>query len=85
MEKEKLNQIGQSSETADNDNVVVKELTETLQSPEYPHIVLSQPGEDSPKIRTYEVEESYFANTGTCRSQGKRVYSIQDLVLVETS
>jgi hypothetical protein len=83
-EKENLNQIEQSNETANNDNVVAKELTETLQTPEYPQLVLSQPGDNSPKIKTYEINNSYFADKGCCRSEGFRTYSIQDLVTIET-
>lgn len=85
IEKEKLNQVEQSDETANNDNGVVEELTEALQTPEYPQIVLSQPGENSPKIKTYEVNNSYFADKWTCRSERQRCYSIQDLVTIETS
>jgi len=83
-ENENLNQIEQSNETANNDNLVVKELNEILQTPEYPQIVLSQPGEDSPKIKTYVVNNSYFADKWCCRSEGSRTYSIQDLVTIET-
>lgn len=84
MEEKNLNQIEQSNETANENNNTEKELWEVLQ-PEYPQITLSQPDENSPKIRTYEVNNSYFADKGCCRSEGSRTYSIQDLVTIETS
>jgi len=84
MEEKKLNQIEQSNETAYESNNTEKELWEALQ-PEYPKIELSTPDENSPKIRTYEVNNSYFADKGCCRSEGSRTYSVQDLVTIETS
>ena len=83
-EKEKINQIEQSNETANENNDTKKQLWEVLE-PEYPKIVLSTPDESSPKIRTYEINNSYFAPKGTCRSDESKMYSIQDLVTIETS
>ena len=60
------------------------ELKEVLWQ-EYPKVELSRPDEDSPKIRTYFNDRSYFASKGVCRSEGSRLYSIQDLVTIETS
>lgn len=85
MEEKKLEQIEQCNEVANSDNVAVKDLSETLQAPEYPQIILSQPDENSPKIRTYYKNNSYFATKGTCRSDRSQTYSIQDLVTIETS
>ena len=85
MEEKNLEKIEQPNEVANNDNLAVKDLSETLQAPEYPQIVLSQPDENSPKIRTYLKDNSYFATKGTCRSDSSRMYSIQDLVTIETS
>jgi len=84
MEEKKLNQIEQSNEIANENNNTEKELWEALQS-KYPKIELSTPDENSPKIRTYEVNNSYFADKGCCRSEGSRTYSVQDLVTIETS
>lgn len=84
MTEKKLNQIEQVNET-DNSNIITENLSETLKEPDYPKIVLSHPGEDSPKIKTYKIENSYYANKGTCRSEHSRTYSVQDLVSIETS
>ena len=84
MEEKKLEQIEQSNETANESNNTEKELWEALQ-PEYPKIVLSTPDENSPKIRTYHKNNSYFATKGMCRSDRFQTYSIQDLVTIETS
>lgn len=79
-----LEQIEQSNEAANESNNTEKELWEVLQ-PGYPKIELSTPDENSPKIRTYLKDNSYFATKGTCRSDSSRMYSIQDLVTIETS
>ena len=60
-------------------------LSENLEKPKYPEIILSQPDENSPKIRTYFKNNSYFANKGTCRSDKSQSYSIQDLVTINTT
>lgn len=84
MEEKKVNQIEEFDETSRENNNTEKELWEALQ-PDYPKIELSTPGENSPKIRTYLKDNSYFATKGTCRSDRSRMYSIQDLVTIETS
>lgn len=81
-EKENLEQIEQSIQTVNNNQE--SELWKVL-GPDYPKIWLSVPDEDSPKIRTYEINNSYFAEKWTCRSERSRTYSIQDLVTIETS
>lgn len=60
------------------------QLWETLNTDKYPKLILSQPDENSPKIRTYFKNNSYFADKGTSRSDKSQSYSIQDLVLVNT-
>jgi len=60
-------------------------LSENLEKTKYPEIILSQPDENSPKIRTYFKNNSYFANKGTCRSDKSQSYSIQDLVTINTT
>ena len=84
MKEKFLNQIEQFNETANEDNNIGKKLWEVLEQ-EYPKIVLSTPDENSPKIRTYHKNNSYFATKGTCRSDKSQTYSIQDLVTIETS
>ncbi len=83
-DKENLEQIGQSIETVSKDDDKKSELKEVLWQ-EYPKVELSRPDEDSPKIRTYFNDRSYFASKGVCRSEGSRLYSIQDLVTIQTS
>lgn len=84
MTEKKLNQIEQCNETANKNNNIEKELWEVLDQ-EHPEVVLSTSDENSPKIRTYHKNNSYFATKGTCRSDRSQMYSIQDLVTIDTS
>ena len=87
MGKKSLNQIKESGSiiSKSKDNAVANELTATLQVSDYPKLVLSTPNETSPKIKTYTVNNSYFAPKWMSRRSGSRTYSIQDLVTIETS
>ncbi len=82
-EKEKFAQE-QSIETVSKNNKQESELKEVL-SQKYPKIELSTPDDDSPKIKTYHKNNSYFAPKWTCRSDRSQMYSIQDLVTIETN
>jgi len=82
--KEILEQIWESNENISKDHDKRAELKEVL-CEKYPKIELSKPSADSPKIKTYKINNSYFASKGTCRSEWSRLYSIQDLVTIETS
>lgn len=84
LENENLEQIEQTIETACKNDGRKSELKGVLWQ-EYPKIELSMPNENSRKIRTYLKDSSYFASKGTCRSESSRLYSIQDLVTIETS
>lgn len=57
-------------------------LSENLEKTKYPEIILSQPDENSPKIRTYFKNNSSFADKGTCCSDVTKTLSVQDLVLL---
>ena len=63
---------------------VSRQLWENLNTDKYPKLILSQPDENSPKIRTCSKNNSYFADKGTSLIDKSQSYSIQDLVLVNT-
>lgn len=60
------------------------QLWETLNTDKYPKLILSQPDENSPKIRTYAQNNSPFADKGTCSTEITGTCSVQDLVLLTT-
>ena len=83
-ENENLEKIEQSNETVSKNNKQESELEDVLWQ-EYPKFELSTPDDHSPKIKTYHKNNSYFAPKWTCRFDRSQMYSIQDLVTIETN